>query len=99
MKKLRSADTGATLLSALAFIQRIALASALLWPVAMLLYVPAISRLVNIIVSLGARATIARERLRKREVPRSANAGGTSSRNFVWLRTGIGGLCALLAAA
>jgi outer membrane protein TolC len=99
MKKLRSADTGATLLSALAFIQRIALASAVLWPVAMLLYVPAISRLVNIIVSLGALATIARERLRKREVPRSANAGGTSSRNFVWLRTGIGGLCALLAAA
>ena len=103
MKKLHSASIGAALLAAISAIRRIASASPLLWPLAMLLYGPAISRLAIVIGSLGARArtwaTIILARFRTGKIQRrDAAVVAKASRSFWPLQAGIAGLFSLVAA-
>ncbi len=103
MKKLHSASIGAALLTAISAILRIASASPLLWPLAMLLYVPAISRLAIVIgnstARARARATIALARFRTGEIPRREAAVVAKTSPGSWrLQAGIAGLFALVAA-
>ena len=101
MKKLHSASIGAALLNAICAIRRIASASPLLWPLAMLLYVPAISRLAIVIGNLSARAraTILLARFRAGEIQRhDAAVVAKASRSFWRLQAGIAGSFALVAA-
>jgi len=100
MKELNSADMGAVLLRAIVAIQRIALASAVLWPLGMLLYVPAISRLAILIGKLSARSrgADARRAFVSGETRRAADAAAKSSLGFGRPQARIGGLLALVAA-
>ncbi len=103
MKKLHSASIGAALLDAICAIRRIASASPLLWPLAMLLYVPAISRLAIVIGNLSARAraraTIVLAHFRTREIRRrDAAVVAKGSPSFWRLQAGIAGSFALVAA-
>ncbi|MGD0673374.1 MAG: TolC family protein [Candidatus Binatus sp.] len=103
MKKLHSASIGAALLDAICAIRRIASASPLLWPLAMLLYVPAISRLAIVIGNSSARAraraTIVLAHLRIGEIRRrDAAVVAKGSRSFWRLQAGIAGSFALVAA-
>ena len=103
MKKLHSASIGAAPLAAICAIRRIASASPLLWPLAMLLYVPAVSRLAIVIGNLGARAraraTIALTRFRTGEIQRrDAVVVAKASPSFWRLQAGIAGSFALVAA-
>jgi outer membrane protein len=100
MKKFYPADISAALLTAISAIRRIALASPMLWPLAMLLYVPAFSRLAIVIGTLDARAraTVTLARFHTGEIQRSGGAVAKAARSFWWLRAGVGGLFALVAA-
>ncbi len=103
MKKLHSASIGAAPLAAICAIRRIASASPLLWPLAMLLYVPAVSRLAIVIGNLGARAraraTIALTRFRTGEMQRRVAAVVAKASPSFWrLQAGIAGSFALVAA-
>jgi outer membrane protein TolC len=103
MKKMRSASMGEALLTAFSVVRRIASASPPLWPLAMMLYVPAISRwaivFANLSARVEARATITLARFRASGIqpwnPALVASGSRSSWRFYG---GVAGLCALVAA-
>ena len=103
MKKLHSAFTAEALLTAISAIRRIASALPLLWPLAMVLYLPAISRLAVAVGDLSARAwagaTITLARFRMEEIPlRDGAAVAKGSRRLWRLRATLAGSFALVAA-
>lgn len=91
---------GAVLLSAICAIRRIVSASPVLSPLAMLLYVPSITRLAIVIGNLGARAraTVIQAQFLRGEIQLAAGVIATARRSFWSLRTGVGRLFVLVAA-
>ena len=98
MNKLNSADYGAPLLTAICAVQRIALSSAMLWPLATLLSVPAVSRVAILVDNLGARTMVRLARFRRGKIRRSVGTVPEFPRDSRWLHAGLGGSFALVAA-
>ncbi|MGC2304788.1 TolC family protein [Candidatus Binatus sp.] len=103
MKKLHTASRTDALLNAISSIRRIASAAPPLWPLAMVLYLPAIPRLAVAVANLSgralARATIILTRVRMAEIhTRDTAVVAKGSRNFRPLHAGLAELFALVVA-